>query len=347
MKKSLIILTPGFPSSEEDSTCLPMQQCFVKTLKQMHPQWEVTILSFHYPYRTGNYKWFDIEVNSFDGRNGGGWRGFLLRRKVLAFLEKLKKETEIIGMISFWYGACAQVGKKFADRFHIPHLCWILGQDAKKENRLPRKAALKGKELVALSDFLQNEFERNHGVRPAHIVPPGLCEDLSSSSDRSIDILAVGSLIPLKRYEIFLRVADELRKKIPNLNAVLAGEGPEKEKLLEMIHELGLQQHVRLRGELPHPEILQLMRSSKLFLHPSSYEGFSGVCLEALGAGTPVISFCRPMQKNIPRWVIVNNEHEMKEKAWEILQAGYIHEAVMVPDMKQTVKGMLEALGLV
>ena len=37
-EKTLVILTPGFPSNEADTTCLPMQQNLVRSLKLMYPQ---------------------------------------------------------------------------------------------------------------------------------------------------------------------------------------------------------------------------------------------------------------------------------------------------------------------
>ena len=70
-KRTFIILTPGFPGSEADTTCLPMQQQFVKTLKGMHHDLNIIVLAFQYPYHKKRYEWFDIEVITFDGRNVG------------------------------------------------------------------------------------------------------------------------------------------------------------------------------------------------------------------------------------------------------------------------------------
>ena len=53
------------------------------------------------------------------------------------------------------------------------------------------------------------------------------------------------------------------------------------------------------------------MQRTKIFLHTSSYEGFSGACLEALYAGAHVISFCEPMKQKIDHWHIVKDEKEM------------------------------------
>ncbi|MFI5125168.1 MAG: glycosyltransferase, partial [Chitinophagales bacterium] len=67
-------------------------------------------------------------------------------------------------------------------------------------------------------------------------------------------------------------------------------------------------------------EVLQWMGRCKLLLHPSSYEGFSTVCLEALYSGAHVVSFCDPMIGDVPHWHIVKNEEEMTAMALKIMQ---------------------------
>ncbi len=61
------------------------------------------------------------------------------------------------------------------------------------------------------------------------------------------------------------------------------------------------------------------MRRSKVFLHPSNYEGLSVACLEALSSGCHVISFIKPMQYDIEHWHIVQSLEEMLAKALSIL----------------------------
>ena len=87
-----------------------------------------------------------------------------------------------------------------------------------------------------------------------------------------------------------------------------------------MIIKEGLEENITLVGELPHAEVLILMQRSRLFLHCPAYEGFGSVCIEALCAGTEVVSFNKPMNENIQRWHIVNGKDEMTEKAISILQ---------------------------
>ena len=321
-RKTFIILTPGFPENEADSTCLPLQQSFIRSLKDLFPQLEIVILSFQHPYHKIKYRWFDIEVIPFSGRNKGGLTRLLLRKKINATLNELRKTKKITGLLSFWCNECAWIGKHFGDKHGIKHYCWVLGQDAKKENRYPQKLRPKPGELVALSDFLRDEFEKNHGIRPFTLVPPGLDtkQFLPLPVEKDIDILAAGSLIPLKQYDIFLQVVKEIKKQIPSVKTVLIGEGPERARLQSLITALGLQSNISLTGELPHAEVLEWMQRSKTFLHTSLYEGFGVVCIEALHAAAQVVSFVNPMHTAIQNWHIAGNKEEMIQKTLDILK---------------------------
>jgi glycosyltransferase involved in cell wall biosynthesis len=342
-EKTLVILTPGFARDEADSTCIPMQQSFVKTLKENHPQLNVIILALEYPYSKGIYSWFGTTVLSFNGRNKGGLTRLLLRRKVAMTLEKIHTVNKITGLLSFWYGECALAGKKIADKHGIKHYCWMWGQDVKKENKYVRKGHLKAGELIAFSDLLQNEFEKNHGIKPLHVITPGISVKTFSftNAKKDIDIMAAGSLIPLKQYDIFIKVIAEIKKNIPSISAVLIGDGVEKKRLQDLIEAAGLESNIILTGELPHPEVLQWMQRANLFLHPSSYEGFGIVCLEALCAGCKVISFIKPMSADIANWHIAGSKEEMIKTAIEILQKPKDeHKSIIPYTIEQSVQNM-------
>ncbi|MEO6541239.1 MAG: glycosyltransferase family 4 protein [Ferruginibacter sp.] len=346
---TLVICTPGFPESEADTTCLPMQQQLVKNLKENYPRLNIVILSFQYPYFTKSYKWFDTTVMSFGGKNKGGLARLLRRRKLMAALKDINQSKKITGILSLWYGECARIGKIFADRNNIKHFCWILGQDAKKGNKDVQRTKLEESEMIALSDFIQTEFEKNHGTRPQFVIPPGIDAKQFAHpiKEKDIDIIAAGSLIPLKQFEIFVAVVAEIKKQMPDVKALLIGDGPEKNKLQALITSRGLGPNIILAGELPHPELLQYMQRGKVFLHPSSYEGFGVVCIEALHAGCQVISFCRPMALYIPHWHIVPGKKQMTEKTIEILQnPGSVYKSLTPFPMDDTAKKMMALFGL-
>jgi glycosyltransferase involved in cell wall biosynthesis len=312
-EKTLLILSPGFPANEGDSICLPPQQSFILAIKNNFPELKIIILSFEFPHSTIPYDWNQILVIPFNGEFKRKLDKFMIWYRIWRKLKQIRREYQIIGLFSFWCAECALIGKYFAKMHALKHYCWILGQDARKNNRLIKWIRPVARELVAMSDFLAGEFFRNHQVRPAHTIPNGIDTSLylPGSFERDIDILGVGSLIALKQYDIFIRLISEITKKIPSIRSRICGKGPEKKMLQELIGKLQLERNILLAGEKDHQEVLHLMQRSKILLHTSSYEGFSTVCLEALYAGAQVISFCRPMERPIQNWHFASNQEEM------------------------------------
>ncbi len=310
-----------------------MQQGLVRTLQEDHPGLNIVVIAFQYPYFKKTYKWHNSTVISFNGKNKGGLSRILRGKEIHAVLNKIHRKNKIIGLLSFWYGECAAVGKSFADRNGLKHFCWILGQDARRGNKCVRYVKAETGELIALSDFLQEEFERNYGIRPRHVIPSGTDTRRlpTGGPGRDIDIIGAGSLIPLKRPDLFIKMVAEIKKYHPSVNVVWAGDGPEKEKLHALIaaHQLG--ENVRLTGEMDHPELLKLMQRAKILLHPSSYEGFSGVCQEALACGAQVISFCKPMNQDLEQWYITRTNEQMVQKACDLLADRQLTSKRVVP----------------
>ncbi len=321
-QRVLVILTPGFPEDESDTSCLPFIQSLLRTINKDFPLIKIIVLSFQYPFSSKEYLWNNNSVISFGGKN----KGKLLRRslwfRIWRKLKKIKDENNLIGLFSLWFGECAFIGNHFGDKYGITHRCWIAGQDARKDNKFVKKINADSEELVAISDFIADEFFRNHLIKPLHVIPNGIEKELfqNNSYERTIGVLGAGSLIPLKRYDLFINCIAELRKTIPDIYSVIAGKGSEDFFLQNKITELKLKSNIFLTGEMAHKSLLLLMQQTKVFLHPSSYEGFSMVCLEALYAGCHVISFCKPMNKNFESWHIVKTEEEMVKKVFEILE---------------------------
>jgi glycosyltransferase involved in cell wall biosynthesis len=318
---TLIVLSPGFPENESDTTCLPAQQALINALNANFKQVQIIVLSFQYPFTSISYRWNGNRIIPFNGRSKRKLYRLLTWLKVWRMLKKLNREDAIIGILSFWCTECALLGARFGKKYSIQHFIWILGQDARKQNKFVAWIKPAAGDLLAMSPFLAAEFHKNHGVQPAFILPNGIAETSfpAFSQKKDIDVLGVGSLISLKQFDVFIRVIGKLRKSMPGISAVICGKGPLEDVLRKMILDSDLQKNISLIGEKPHEEVLQWMNCSKLLLHPSSYEGFSTVCLEALYSGAHVISFCDPLIGDAPHWHIVNNEEEMTALAFSII----------------------------
>lgn len=321
IRNTLIVLSPGFPENEADTTCLPAQQALINSLNANFKNLNIIVLSFQYPFVSVPYRWNGNRIIPFNGKNRG--RLYRLRTwlRVWQMLKRLNRENEIIGILSFWCTECALLGARFGKKHSIRHFTWILGQDALKKNKFIAWIRPPARSLLAMSPFLAGEFYKNHGIKPTIIIPNGI--EASSFPARNpkkdIDLLGVGSLISLKQFDVLIRVTKKLQESLSRISAVICGKGPQEEALRKMILDLDLQKNVSLIGERGHEEVLQWMSRCKLLLHPSSYEGFSTVCLEALYSGAHVISFCDPMVGENPHWHIVRNEEEMTAMALKIL----------------------------
>ena len=70
----------------------------------------------------------------------------------------------------------------------------------------------------------------------------------------------------------------------------IAGEGPEREKLRFMVHELDLGDIVELLGQCDQQRVKELLTWADVLLLPSLSEGIANVALEAMAAGVPVVS---------------------------------------------------------
>ncbi len=91
---TLVVLTPAFPRDESDSTWVPSQQLFVKTLKANFPQLKIVVLSFFYPDHTSTYaqQGRSGDCSSTQQCAGGNWQRILLWKD---YLEKAEKPSAV------------------------------------------------------------------------------------------------------------------------------------------------------------------------------------------------------------------------------------------------------------
>jgi glycosyltransferase involved in cell wall biosynthesis len=343
-KKTIVILTPAFPADESETAWVRPKQLFVKKIRENFPSIPVIVLSFNYPHHTNEYAWRGVRIIPFNGMYTRKIQRILLWIRVWRRLRKIKKAQPIMGIFSLWCGECALVGKHFANFYGINHFIWISGMDAKKENKLVKWIRPEPKELIAMSYFLAKEFYKNHSIKPQHTLPIGIDprEFSPFTGKKDIDILGVGSLSPFKQYDVFIQIVKEMSRTFPAIKAMICGDGSDRLKLDKMIKDLRLENNITITGYIQHPEVLQLMQRAKVFIHPSSYEGFGAVCLEALYAGALVISLCDPMQLTIDRWYIAKDADDMRKKTWEILSNDTTsHESVLLYSMDDTAKAVM------
>lgn len=343
-----MILSPGFPENEQDTSCLPFAQQFVLSLQKLQPSLEVIVISLHYPFKRSAYTWNGVKVFAMGGRNRGKLHALQTRRRAYRQLAELYKQNCSMLLLSFWLTDCALAGERFSRRHKVKHLTWVIGQDAKPGNRHVARINPKPEQLIAMSDFLQQELENNYGIRPAHVVNNGINEAMFppfNAAERPVDVLGAGSLIPLKNYALFVEVIAALKQQLPGIKACIAGEGQERGKLQALIKTHGLENNLSLSGQKTHAEVLQLMSRSKVFLHTSDYEGNSTVLAEALYSGCHAVS-TRPLSnKAVKQLAVANTKEALVEQVASVLSQRPTHQQILFNSMDHSAAAILALIG--
>jgi len=119
---------------------------------------------------------------------------------------------------------------------------------------------------------------------------------LRKSNDGSVRILTVARLVEKKGVEYGIRAVCKLLPAFPNVEYLIAGDGPLKNDLQRLVEKLGLGRKVKLLGWMSQGEIVDLMENAHIMLAPSvtskegDQEGIPVALMEALAMGLPVVS---------------------------------------------------------
>lgn len=144
--------------------------------------------------------------------------------------------------------------------------------------------------VVAVSQGVQSELERTlhiERIRLAHIPNPlVLAESNSPDSGKSAlpekFLLFVGRLDwSAKGLDVLLDAYAKLPDGRPKL--LIVGDGPDRERVLAYIHQLGVDREVELVGWVGDPR--PYYRRASVFVMSSRFEGWSNVLMEAMGEG--------------------------------------------------------------
>jgi len=185
-----------------------------------------------------------------------------------------------------------------------------MGQDVKSSNKYLGLLKNKNITIVALSKNQSDQFFKLTNRNADEIIHWGIDDVPVSNCERDIDLLAVGSLIPLKNYSLFIKLIEKIAATNPDIKCILTGTGPEELNLKQLVKGKGLEKNINFTGVLNRSEIFKLMQRSKIFIHPSKFEGFGFVFAEALANGMNIVSFNVGYAQPHPKWFIAEYEQD-------------------------------------
>ena len=135
---------------------------------------------------------------------------------------------------------------------------------------------------------------------------------LSNKTD--INIIIISRLVIQKNIDLVIHAFKVLNEKNVKLNIV--GDGGEFNNLQKLIHDLELQDKVKILGKIDNNKIGELLRTSDLFIQASNYEGLPHSLLEAINYNVPILSTevggCKDLINSGERGFIISSPPEEK-----------------------------------
>jgi glycosyltransferase involved in cell wall biosynthesis len=176
---------------------------------------------------------------------------------------------------------------------------WLVKPIEKLLYRLPYRR------IVTVSQAVAEDLVRRFGVKPSRIsvVANGVdvaAIDAAPVSDKPVDLLFVGRVVPHKHVEDFLEVTARMvaRRRSAGgapITAAVVGGGPLLERMRHTAQELGVGAVVEFTGDLPaHSDVIARMKAAKVLVLPSTREGFGLVLAEAMAAATAIAAYDIP-----------------------------------------------------
>ncbi|KAG2477583.1 MAG: hypothetical protein NPMRTH1_1050024 [Nitrosopumilales archaeon] len=179
-------------------------------------------------------------------------------------------------------------------------------------------------EIIIVYDFIR-DYAKKMGAKNINLIYNRI--DLSKFSPQLTPtfheskpiILCVGRLMSEKNQECLIKAVKDL-----DIILLLVGDGPQYNKLNDLVKELKIKNKVRFERSVPNKEINRYYTAAKIFALPIKYGGFAIPVLEAAASGIPVILASHDADPNPEltkdfALLVDNNPESFKEAIQKVL----------------------------
>ncbi len=190
--------------------------------------------------------------------------GTFLYPHLSSFWQRLKKIEEVIA-------------------FKIPSNLLIITDDGTKGNEVAKYLKVPAKRMrfwmngvdknIFDSDFDITAFKRQLNIDPNVKI-----------------ILSASRLAHWKRVDRLVKAIPEITKERNDVVFLVAGDGPEKETLVEVARALAVSSFVRFLGAIPSIEVVKFMNAADIFISLQDYTNIGNPLLEAMTCGRCILA---------------------------------------------------------
>lgn len=209
-------------------------------------------------------------------------------KRVKAFKSAIRKEkfdvilcfgvlTELISVLVRGFKKYKVIGAERANPYTVSPSFW-----SKNKNRIAKMCDGFVFQTHGSSKYY-NESIRKKGIVIQNGIDVKTFEQSEITFEKRSGFCAVGRIDKDKCFDELIEIFSIVLEKYPNETLDIFGDGPEKEKLQNIVREKGLQNNILFQGK--SNDIIKEYARHKFFIMTSQTEGFPNVLLEALTGG--------------------------------------------------------------
>ncbi|NKY10647.1 glycosyltransferase [Cellulomonas hominis] len=159
---------------------------------------------------------------------------------------------------------------------------------------LLQRVAVRVSPMVSAHSGMNGARLADEGARRPPVVSPGLIHGVgtarfAAAATRPPTVVYVGRHIPDKQVEAIPAAVAHARRSVPDLRAVVLGDGQQRRAVRDEVARLGLEDVVSLPGFVAQEVLDEALRDAAVLVNPSRREGYGLVVVEACAVGTPVV----------------------------------------------------------
>lgn len=182
---------------------------------------------------------------------------------------------------------------------------------------LTRRLVKTADALVSPSQAMKAVIESYGITIPVTVIPTGIIEEDYVGIDKEEErrssfwweripqlqgkriLLSVCRIAQEKNVDFLLEAVDRIRKSVPSVLLVMAGNGPYREEFQSRILQRGLEESVLCLGYVDRQELRHLYALAEVFVFASVTETQGLVTIEAMMCGTPVVAIGKMGTKEV------------------------------------------------
>jgi glycosyltransferase involved in cell wall biosynthesis len=317
------LIVPGF-SADPTDWCIPALRHLARSLASHD---DVRVIAMRYPYRAARYTLDGIETIALGGALRRRLATADLWRAAVGVLRREHQRRPFDVLHAFWATESGLLAAAAGRVLRIPTLVSLAGGELVAlrdiqygdqrlvSERLKVAASLRLATGVSAGSLQLAHMAEAHGSaspgnehlyahtnRRVGVAPLGVDLDLfSPEAARSTQVgspqvpppgprlLHVGTLTPVKDHPLLLHTLAAVRRRGIPATLELVGEGPIRPQLEHLVHDLGLNESVRFRGEVDHAALPAVYQTADVCVISSRHEAQCMVALEAAACGVPVV----------------------------------------------------------